>query len=80
MAKEVFLVCALALAPLDKAAELRKLRDFLQNQVPNAEFNITPHDQELPKDQGWERTPLEWNHKQIWIKRPTVYDRRRRRA
>lgn len=78
--KALFLVCALALSPMafngeSKVDTIKKLRDYIRSVVPDAEMVIVPAEQG-PPNIAWERFPLTWGGMEIWIKRPTVYDRR----
>ena len=78
--KELFIACALALSPMafngpSKYDTIKALREYIKTHYPGAEMVIVPSLQGPPSIE-WERFPMTWGGMEIWIKRPTVYDRR----
>lgn len=85
---EIFLTMALAL-PAEHftqptvvrwsmaRSEEEKLTEWLRKNNPDAEvfINERPQEDEL-KQNGWERVPINWRGKQIWIKRKPATDKR----
>lgn len=82
MIATAFLICALAPRPMSipsatavrvyqmMRSEEDKLVDWIRKVHPDAEVFIHPDPQEGKlKDHGWERVPMTWKGKQIWIKR-----------
>lgn len=55
------------------ADELRKLRDFIQKQIPGAEITVTIDETDYT-DSGMEKFPVTWRGMYLWIRRPTVMD------
>lgn len=90
--KSVFLVCALALpgsfdhhVPAHhivvdeitdenrkRIEQVRQLHEFIKKHYPGAEIWIGP----IPPTIEYEKTPLLWRDKEVWIKRPPASDRR----
>ncbi len=61
----IFLICALALPPMDKTQELRMLRDYLYNHSPGYSFffsaTVRP-----PQEFTWEKLGIEYDGVKIW--------------
>lgn len=83
MIAEVFLIGALALRggfyqgsmedeDRIRSENVRRIHDYVEQHYPGSELWIG----ETAPTMEYERTPLLWNNKPIWIKRPPVWDRR----
>lgn len=83
----VFLICALSLpashfthppvVPWHMDSDEDKLKEWLRKNNPDAEVFIHPNPQEGKlKEDGWERVPIVYRGKQIWIKRKPQSDKK----
>lgn len=63
-----------------KSSDEKKLTRWIRKNNPDAEVFITPRgDAEKLKEYGWERVPITWNDKEIWVKRKPVSDQNKQR-
>jgi hypothetical protein len=74
----LFLSCALALPPAnftgpDLIREIHEIHSFIEKHYPGSQVVIVPEEQRPPSP-PWERTILDWNGMEVWIKRPTIHD------
>lgn len=89
MLRETFLFCAMSLpatnftrppiasyhAMKTEEEQLRDLENWIKKNNPGAEVFIHENPQvERLKQDGWERTPINFKDKQIWIKRKPESD------
>lgn len=88
MINALFLICALSLPAAHSGhaqmtesnqieRELKRLRDFIHKNNPDAEVFITPKGQaDKLKEHGYEKIPFTWRDQEIWIQRKPRPDTR----
>ncbi len=83
MIREVFLICALALPPVqfhepetihEWIEQYQELKKFIHRIHPEAELLITTIDSP-PRDRQYEKLPFTWNGHWVWIKRRPIFDK-----